>query len=417
MQRRLATASRSPLALARRVAARNRWLLRLVQERRQRRDEAAYVRRRERLTATAPRWLDWPRELDRQRDALMRAWHGPARVVELPTDARLFVAAAELDNTPTFVPELQRSFDAHVVNFVDRLPSGRSEMRSMAWRDRLQEHLLTEFHAAQDRSPIDLAILYVSHFECAPETLRSIRSTGVPVAVVSMDDKHSFEEREPPSGQRPLIGAATLHLTNSLECVRWYTAHGVAAYFFPEGADPEIYRAIDLPKDIPVSLVGGWYGARRDLITSLRDAGLDVRCWGPQTEGGPVSRDEMVRIFNRSWINLGFGGVRQAEKVTCLKTRDFEVPMTGNVYLTQYNFELTAQFTVGREILCYLNEIDCVEQIRFWLAQPERLREMGGRARQRAVNSATWTHRVVGLLRWMGIAAPAGDRTAAAIEA
>ena len=414
MQRRIGTSARSPLAIARRIAARNRWLLGLVQDQRRRRDEDAYVRRRERLTRGAPQWLPWDDERERQRAALARMWAGPRRRLARPCEARLFVAAPELDNTPTFLPELARNFDGRFVNFIDSLPADRREMRSMAWRDALQRRLVDEFRDALADGPVDLAILYVSHFECTRETLTTIRSTGVPVTVLCMDDKHSFEEREVPSGQRPLIGAASLHLTNSLECVRWYAAEGAPAYFFPEGADPEIYRPLDLPKDIDVSFVGGWYGARRDLIANVRDNGIAVRCWGPQTEGGPISREEMVRIFNRSWINLGFGGVRDSAKVTCLKTRDFEVPMTGNVYLTQYNFEFTDHFSIGREILCYLNEIDLVEQLRFFLAQKDRLREIGRKARERSARTCTWTARVEALIHWMGIAAAASDRTSVA---
>lgn len=382
---------------------RNRLAFRIVHRWRSQKDERAYRRLRDRYARMAPPWLDWDAEKARQRALLGRVWTGPARVHERCGDVRIFLVTSELDTTPTFAPELQRSFDADVFNTVAYLPS-RPRPNALEWRDRLQRDLLEGFLRAHEREPFDLAFLYVSHFECAPSTLLTIREAGVPAAVYWMDDKHSFLEKSGvPNGQRPLSGAASLHLTTSLECVRWYTAEGAPAYYMPEAADPEVFRPLDLPKDIQVSFVGGWYGGRRELIARLRAAGIEVRCWGPETEGGLVSREEVVRIFNRSRINLGFGGIGSTAAVTHLKTRDYEVPMSGNLYLTLYNSELADQFDIGREILCYLNDVDCAEQIRFWLAQADRARDVGRAARARSLRDHTWTRRISDLLGWMGI--------------
>ena len=80
---------------------------------------------------------------------------------------------------------------------------------------------------------------------CTPETLNEIRHAGVPVAVLNTDDKRLYLE-----SQKPLIGAVDVHLTNSLECVRWYMAEGAAAYFFPQGVDPEICKPVPVEKDL-----------------------------------------------------------------------------------------------------------------------------------------------------------------------
>lgn len=377
----------------------------MVRALRQRGAERAYLALREGFVTPDTRWLDELAEKQRQLDLLSRAWSGPHRTIDTPRDARLFLVTGELETTFSFAPEIVRSFDAEVFNYIDHLPREPKERSSVAWRERLQRDLLKQFHAQHARAPFDLAILYVTHFECARSTLEAIRAAGVPAAVLCWDDKHSFREQQLgwPNGQEPLIGAATLHLTSSRECLLWYTSRGASAYYFPEAADPEIYRQIELEKDIDVSFVGGWYGARRDLIQALRSAGVAVSCWGPGTEGGPVSREEMIQIYNRSRINLGFGGVGDAAAITCLKGRDFEVPMTGNVYLTLYNHELTDHFAVGREILCYLNAFDAVEQIRYWRAQRGSRAAIGRAARERGIRDHTWTKRVTDLIRWMGI--------------
>lgn len=318
----------------------------------------------------------------------------------------------ELDTTVRYSDELRRSFDTQVFDYVGYLPPP-SRLGTGDWRERLQRDMLASFQRAHAERPIDLSLLYVSHQECARETLLAMRAARAVTAVVCGDDKHSYRERPGhPNGQRPLVGAADIHLTNSLEPMRWFAAEGAAVYYFPWAADPLLYRPIDVPKDIPVSFIGGWYGARRELIARLRDDGVDVRCWGPGTENGPVSREEMVRIYSRSRINLGFGGVGDSARITCVKGRDFEVPMSGNLYLTSYDHELAQLFDIGREILCYASWIDCAEQIRYWLDQPERAAEIGRAARARSLRDHTWTRRVSDFLEWRGILRPANQASA-----
>lgn len=304
------------------------------------------------------------------------------------------------------MPELQRNFDVTLLDIAPFIPPP-AQRRDRTWRDHLQSRILDAFEATEDRGPVDLALLYVSHFECAPETLLHIGRSGTPVVILSLDDKHAFEPAQVPypNGLRPLVGAATLHLTSSLECLRWYLAEGAPAYFFPEGADPLLFPKLDVEKDIDVSFVGGWYGGRRTLVEGLRALGIRVECFGPATENGVLPRERMAEIFNRSRVNLGFGGIGLSTRVTHLKGRDFEVPMSGNVYLTLYNHELSLLFRIGEEIACFLNEIDCAEQIRVFLEDDARAAAMGAAARERALRDHTWTRRVTDLLTWLGIVA------------
>ena len=48
----------------------------------------------------------------------------------------------------------------------------------------------------------------------------------------------------------------------------------------------------------------------------------------------------------------------------CLKGRDFEVPMSGGLYLTQHNPELELVYKIGQEILTYHDVDDCAATIR-----------------------------------------------------
>lgn len=405
---RLIRAPSGPQQRLRALLRRSRGLQRLMQSVRARYDERAYLRLRERYAASGRAWGPIRDELDRHRDLLARGWPGPRSRRSSPEDVRLFVVTGELGTTPAMANSLTRSFDVEMFDYVPYLPT---YPRVGPWRDELQRDLLKRFRAAHETRPIDVALLYVTHFECEPETLVAIRSMGVPAVVLCGDDKHSFEATPGlPSGQRGLIGAANLHLTNSRECMRWYAAEGAASYYVAWAADPYLFSPLEMQKDIAVSFVGGWYGARRELISLLRRYGIEAQCWGPQTESGAIPREELNRVFNRTRINLGFGGVGATGSVTCLKARDFEIPMSGNLYLTSYDHELANLYAVGREIMCYRNEIDCVEQIRFLLGQPDEfLAKIGRAARERSSREHTWAHRFNELFRWMGILAQPRD--------
>ena len=230
---------------------------------------------------------------------------------------------------------------------------------------------------------------------------------GIPAALLWLDEKHAFWERPLgiPNGQKPLIGSCDVHLTNSFECIRWYMAEGAAAYYFPQAIDPEIYRPLNLERDIPVSFMGAAYGARIDFIRKLKKAGIPIQCFGAGWERGKGERPDIdnVEIYCRSIVNLGIGATGHSERLTCVKGRDFEVPAVGGFYLTTYDYELSRLFYIGKEIVCYRNVLDCIELIRYYLERPEEAQEIGEAGRQRILAEHTWTHRMVGLLKWMGI--------------
>jgi spore maturation protein CgeB len=78
----------------------------------------------------------------------------------------------------------------------------------------------------------------------------------------------------------------------------------------------------------------------------------------------------------------------------CLKGRDFEVPTSGGLYLTQDNPELSLVFDVGKEILTYKDEEECARIIREILADPQRADEIREAGRARSLRDHTY------LARW-----------------
>jgi spore maturation protein CgeB len=72
----------------------------------------------------------------------------------------------------------------------------------------------------------------------------------------------------------------------------------------------------------------------------LKKHGIEVEAFGFGWSNGPLSTQEMVRMYSKSKINLGFGEITNLIDTYCLTGRDFEIPMSGGLYLTEYNPEL-----------------------------------------------------------------------------
>lgn len=385
--------------------------------------EKEYLAEREKSYRQVPDVFSSPGYLHHSRALLDRGWQRQRPPAASPKEVRLFVV--DRTNMPIWwlQHELQKSFDAKIMSTLRHRTGYLENVRDLValstggefaempyincqeapdyagWKVRFQKDLLRaiqEFHAA---GPIDLCFLYGSLTDFDPETIRQIRALGIPTCLWWLDEKHAFIEHPSwgyPNGQVPLIGSCDVHLTNTFEAIRWYMARGAAAYYFPQAIDPERTEPRNLKRDIPVSFIGQAYGFRLEFIKKLKRAGIPIQCFGLGWGNGWA--ENHLDIFNRSIINLGIGSTGFSARMTCLKGRDFEIPATGNFYLTTFDPELTRHFQVGKEIACYLNEIDCVEQIRYYLERPDEAGEIGRAGRERCLAAHTWTHRMIGLL-------------------
>lgn len=368
--------------------------------------------------------------LERSRSMLGQRFARSAPPKSSPSEVRLFVVDIPGLGGPWFESELARNFDAACfgisrhkrgfrlgekdlvsfgsgIDLEDRRDPGfyayEDEGLKNRWSSRFQQDLVEALSKAHGENPIDLALVYGGYGLIRIETFQKIRNMGIPVAIMSLDDRHAFlaERRGGAYGEGGLSSFYDVQLTNSPECMAWYLSEGVPAYYFPQGIDPELYFPTDSHRDIDVSFVGMAYGHRMRFIRSLRRNGIAVECFGKGWENGAV--DDAIHIYRRSKINIGIGDTGFSGKVTCIKGRDFEIPATGSLYLTTYDPDLARLFHVGREILCYRNEVDCSGQIQYYLSHPEEARAIAAAGRKRCIAEHSWTRRMIQLLEWMGI--------------
>jgi hypothetical protein len=252
----------------------------------------------------------------------------------------------------------------------------------------------------QAEGPIDLILSYLSASHISPETIAAISGLGIPIFVFNLDDRYLFRgilQDGVWSGMSAVCAAYDLSLTNAPASMVKYVAEGGRVLFWPEGANPEHHRPLNLPFEHDVSFVGARYGVRPALIGYLRRNGIRVACYGPGWENGMLSSSQMIELYAKSRIVLGLGYVCDSSD-QCLKGRDFEVPMSGAVYLTTYNDDLPLVYKLGVEIETYESFEECLKKIRLLLADPARCARMRSAAREAGLARHTWVHRVRMLL-------------------
>jgi len=281
-------------------------------------------------------------------------------------------------------------------------------------RTEMNEAMLEAFEEACRIKPVDVVIGYLSGHNTAPETLSKMVNAGAAVVNFSFDDKPYFPG--PMVGGRYASPAAIAHmvdlnLTSDPEAIVKYAVHGGLAMFHPEAADPGVHQPYDQSFEYDVSFVGARYGWRPWFIGALQKKGINVECFGEGWSNGPVELEEMARIYSRSRISLGFAGIGHSYKLVCLKGRDIEVPMSGGLYLTQHNAELSLIYRVGKEIVTYHDVHDCEHTIRHLLRDGTRARAIRRAGRERCLREHTYVARWANVLTVLGALKPDASNT------
>lgn len=294
-------------------------------------------------------------------------------------------------------------------------------------RPRLTAELLRQIETTHAASAVRLFFSYFYDACVEPSALDRIRSLGI--TTVNWYCNASYQLHL----VREISPRYDFCLVPEKFRVADYVALGARPVYCQEAANPAVYHPCDVAQEYDATFVGQCYGERADLVKWLRREGVDVRVWGPRWEyhvsprsrnpirrwlgtrialprhavGGTLSDTELVKMYSRSKINLGFSTCgethRGSERVVQIRLRDFEVPMSGGFYLVEHLEELGEFFELGSEIETYRSREEMLDKIRFYLrndAARERIR-LAGRAR--CLRDHTWQHRLETVFREIGL--------------
>jgi spore maturation protein CgeB len=321
-------------------------------------------------------------------------------------------------------------------------------------RPNLSKELLHQITQKHTEKPIDLFFSYFYDLCVLPETIDEIKSMGIKTINWYSNASHQFDLISTIAPHYDYI------LTPEKMSLNDYKKISARTIYCQMAANPTIYKEYNLAKEFDVTFVGQAYGERPDYIQYLLKNKINVNVWGSNwdfytkksqqyiaklnsrngdntitryikklkklpTKAGIIaikkrllsliepkekisilpakimntflSDKEMVKMYSRSKINLGFatcGHTHLHEKrVTQMRLRDFEVTMSGGFYITEYTEELADFFDIEKEIVCYSNKEELADKIKYYLkneTERERIRIAG---KNRCLKDHTWKKR------------------------
>ena len=171
-----------------------------------------------------------------------------------------------------------------------------------------------------------------------------------------------------------------------------------------------LYRKMDLPLKYDVTFVGVPHGDRREIIQSLREAGINIHVWGNGWESGRLLQESMIRVFNMSRINLNLTkastssqGAQDDQKAEQIKTRSFEIPGCGGFQLSESAEDLDNYYKIGKEIVCFEDIHDLKEKIYYYLSNEDERAAIAQAGYQRTLREHTYTHRFTDIFKQLGL--------------
>lgn len=349
-------------------------------------------------------------------------------------------------------------FDYDLLDLVNKADLRRPENEAFIQENRptASEELLRQVRLAHEKKPIDLFFSYFYSSCIEPEAIREIRRMGIKTVNWYCNGSYQFHL------VKEIAPAYAYCLVPEKFRLEDYRRIGANPIYCQEAANPNFYKPHQLAKDFDVVFVGQKYGNRPQYIRHLLETGIDVRVWGPGWQekkeipqpakllpplkrlhklrtaegrrnawykgqrllgllpppdppvtlppeicGPPLDDEEMVKMYSRSKISLGFSSCGDTHlkrrKILQVRLRDFEVPMCGAFYMTEYMKELEEFFEIGKEIVCYHNKEDLSKKLKYYLEHETEREEIRQAGYQRALNQHTWHKRFQEVFKQMGL--------------
>lgn len=335
--------------------------------------------------------------------------------------------------------------------------AGRQAMagNDAALRSRFSQQLVEAFRAEHARRPFDLVFAYLMDGMVDPAAIDDIRRSGVPTTNFSCNNAHQFD----------LVDELSPHFDVNLHAEKdaraKFMAVGANPLWWPMASNPTYFKPVAVPRTVAASFVGANYALRARYIVHLLQNQVDAHVYGPGWLTGdlsrrraltkryyfltlaafspstvrrtwasakleeldfrssvaqrfpanvhpPVSDEELVALYSRSHVSLGFLEVYDGHDPTRpitqhLHLREFEAPMCGALYCTGYLDELAEHFEPDKEVVVYRNQHELLDKVLFYLAHPDAAASIRAAGLRRALADHTYQRRFQTLFRELGL--------------
>ncbi len=336
-----------------------------------------------------------------------------------------------------YEPLLDLEHDVFLLRLDDYCTSNNLGFRTAAYKEQLSNDIVEIFKKEHKREPFDLFFSYFTKDDIFPEVITEIKKLGLPTLNFSCNNTHQFYLVE------GLAKVFDYSLYSEKEAKCKFDALGLNSIWFQMAANPTYYHPVSVKKEFDMTFIGSRYARRAYYVRHLLENGIDLNCFGgnwkykkpypkarrmykefnrtkdllqsfitfnaisrfklsnnileidsqnyllkvfPKKFNYPISDDEMVKTFSKSKINLGFLEVFSTDNNNSLTLkqhihlREFEVPMSGGLYMTNFSDELAEHYVPDEEVIVFNNEYELLDKAKFYIANEgaaNKIREAG----------------------------------------
>lgn len=320
--------------------------------------------------------------------------------------------------------------------------------RSTKYKELLCEQLVQIFKREHHKKPFDIFLSYLTVSDISPNTIDEIRKIGVLTLNFSCNNTHQFHLVE------SIANHFDINLFSEKGAKEKFTAIRANAVWFQMAANPKYYFPKKNKFRYDISFIGAAYAKRANYINHLVQHKIYVDCFGPNwlinqpyaslkkikkelarlkwiinslyslsLENRsklslkisqydilsnlrkmnythlhyPVSDDAMIDIIGYSKINLGFLEVYSEEGHAMIQQhlhlREFEIPMCGGLYLTNYSDELAEFYEIDKEVVVFRNENELIDKVKYYLSHENEANSIREAAYNRSIKCHTYQQR------------------------
>ena len=318
---------------------------------------------------------------------------------------------------------------------------GKSDRTPAQARAYYSERLWDDVQAVHKTEGVDLFLSYYYSASIDPDVIDRIGGLGIPTVNFYCNSISHFNAVE------KIAPHFDLCWVPERQALPMYAGIGANAAHIPMAANPRFYHPHDLPMEYDVTFVGQRYLNREAYLAYLHLAGVDVHVWGAQWDRGPLKQrlrsaraglkrwtkrrllrsnlpttdelvlpptcrngplpdEDLVKMYSRSKISLGFSDVGVEENGRYRRQvhlRDFEAPMSGACYFTAYQEEMAEYYEIGKEIICYDTKEELSDKVRYYLTHEDEAQKIREAALRRARRDHAWENRFGQLFAAVGV--------------
>lgn len=262
---------------------------------------------------------------------------------------------------------------------------------------KLNKELIAQFDAFYKKNINIIVFFYASDFTISKETINYLKRKNTLLISFCWDDLLYFKGKVKGQtiGVKQMAKLVDINLTMSPEAIKQYNYNGAACYFWKPlklNEPIETVSYINNSDHFYVLFIGSNYGHRAKFINAIKKTGISVRCFGSGWENAALNYTEMIAEIKKAPVTLGFSNVGYTKNVTTIKGRDFEVPLFGGLYLTQYSVGLDHYYD-DQDIFTYKNLKDCINKLNFIKSNPDLALKIRNSGFNKAKQYATWNSR------------------------